>query len=64
MKYFNYHAKAKNKIKEGKLLKYEIVENWNNISPALILYFADSKPIPIRKERWNEYIILINSLNQ
>ena len=60
MGYFNYHAKAKNKIKEGKLVKYEIVDRWKNISPALVLFFNDSKPMPIRSYKWNEYIILIN----
>jgi len=61
MGYFNYHAKAKNLIKQGKLLKYYFVEKHNNISPALILVFNDIKhPImPIRKERWQEYLDLI-----
>lgn len=61
MGYFNYHAKAKNLIKNGKLLHYEIVDKYNDISPALLLFFNDqTHPImPIRKERWNEYFMTI-----
>jgi len=54
--YYNYHAKAKQLITEGHLLRMEIVEKWNNISPALVLYFDNHKPMPIRKYRWDEYI--------
>ena len=57
--YYNYHAQIKRLINNGKLIKYEVVENWNNISPALILYFYNHKPMPIRKEKWQEYFDLI-----
>jgi len=59
MSYFNYHAKAKNKIKEGKLIEYEFHDKWNAISPALVLFFTDSMPMPIRENKWNEYMPLI-----
>lgn len=54
--YYNYHAKAKKLIKEGHLIKYEIVDNWNNIKPALVLYFDNHRPMPIRQYKWDEYI--------
>lgn len=54
--YYNYHAKAKQLIAEGHLIKHEIVDNWNGISPALVLYFNNHRPMPIRKHRWNEYM--------
>lgn len=57
--YFNYHGKAKKLIKEGHLIEYQIVEKWNHISPALVLYFDNHQPIPIRKERWDEYFFII-----
>lgn len=57
--YFNYHAKAKNLIATGHLIKYEIMENWNNISPAMVLFFDNNKPMPIRKNKWEEYLELI-----
>lgn len=60
MAYFNYHAKAKNKIKEGKLERAEIVESYNKISPALVLHFNDGEKMPIREYRWQEYFELIN----
>ena len=59
MGYFNYHAKAKNLIAEGHLVKFEIVEKWNNISPALVLYFDNNKPMPIREYRFDEYFAIL-----
>ena len=63
MSYFNYHAKAKKLIKDGLLLRYEFVDNWNGIKPELVLYFKDAKPMPIREYRWDEYLSLINNEN-
>ncbi len=60
MKYFNYHAKAKNLIKQGQLVDYKFFKSYNNISPALVLYFKDHKPMPIREYRWEEYFHLLN----
>jgi hypothetical protein len=59
MGYFNYHAKAKNLIEAGHLTKFEIVKNWNGISPALVLYFDNSKPMPIREYRFDEYFNIL-----
>lgn len=53
--YFNYHAKAKKLIAEGHLITFEIVPKWNLIKPALVLYFDNHKPMPIRKYRFEEY---------
>ncbi|MBQ3218995.1 MAG: thermostable hemolysin delta-VPH [Clostridia bacterium] len=64
MGYFNYHATAKKLIKDGKLIKYYVTKRHNDISPALVLIFNDSRhPImPIRKHRWSEYFELITKL--
>lgn len=59
MGYYNYHGINKRKIKEGKLIDYKIVENWNGIKPALVLFFVDIKPRPIRKKKWEEYFDLL-----
>ena len=59
MRYFNYHAKAKKLISDGHLVKFEIVPKWNNISPALVLYFDNDKPMPIREYRFDEYLKLL-----
>lgn len=59
MSYFNYHAKVKNLIKTGHCVKAEIVEKYNNISPALIIYFDNNIPMPIREQRFNEYFELL-----
>ncbi|MBP8640440.1 MAG: hypothetical protein KBI01_06020 [Oscillospiraceae bacterium] len=58
--YFNYHAKAKQLIVEGHLTEYEILERYNNISPCLLLYFDNNRPLPIREHKWEEYFLLIN----
>ncbi len=60
MGYFNYHAKAKNLIKQGHLTNFEFVEEYNKISPALVLYFEDGSKMPIREHRFAEYVLLIN----
>ncbi len=57
--YFNYHAKAKKLIAEGHLIRYEFAENWGAIRPALVLYFDNAKPMPIRENRWQEYLPLL-----
>jgi len=59
--YYNYHAKAKQLISEGHLAGYEYVDSYNGISPCLLLFFDNHKPMPIRDYRWNEYIPLISS---
>lgn len=59
MGYFNYHAKVKNLIKEGLLVQYEFIDNWNGIKPALVLYFENANPMPIREYRWQEYLSLL-----
>ena len=62
MSFFNYHAKAKRLIKEGQLVDYIFVDNYNGIKPAMVLFFKDSRPMPIREYKWAEYIDLINNL--
>lgn len=57
--YYNYHARAKQLINEGHLIKSEIVDKWNSIEPALVLYFDNHKPMPIRKHKWDEYLTFI-----
>ena len=60
MAYFNYHAKAQNLIKSGHCTHAEIVNSHNAISPALVLYFDNHKPMPIREEKWMIYFELLN----
>ena len=58
--YFNYHAKAQKLIKEGHLLRFEVVPRWGNIAPALVLFFDNNRPVPIREHKFAEYIEIIN----
>lgn len=62
MGYFNYHAIAKRLIAEGKLIEYRFVTEYNGIKDVLLLIFNDERhPImPIRKERWHEYLDILN----
>ena len=57
--YFNYHAKVKNLIKNGEATGYEILENYHNISPCLLIFFKNNKPLPIRLNHFDEYIKLL-----
>ncbi len=54
--YYNYHAQVRKKLFEGKLTGYEFVEEYHGISPALVLYFKDSRPMPIRDYMWEQYL--------
>lgn len=62
MGYFNYHAKAKKLIREKQLWGYKITTSWNSISPALVLFFIDNIPMPIREHKWNDYLTLIKQV--
>ena len=61
MEYFNYHATAKKLIKDGKLLDYKFVKEYNGIKDALLLFFDDQKhPVmPIRPAHFPEYFELL-----
>lgn len=59
MTYFNYHAKAKNLIKSNHLISVSIFDDYHHIKPAMVLYFDNSRPIPIREYIWSEYLPLI-----
>ena len=59
MSYFNYHAKAKNLIKANHLLGVTIFDRYHHIYPAMVLYFDNSRPIPIREYMWEDYLSLI-----
>lgn len=54
--YFNYHSKVKKTIDEDIVIKIDIVDNYNGISPAMILYFKNHNPMPIREHKWDDYI--------
>jgi hypothetical protein len=55
MGYFNYHAKIRKLIEEHHLIEVQLVDNWNGIKPAMVLYFDNAKPMPIREHRFAEY---------
>ena len=61
MTYFNYHAKAKKLLKDGHCMSVSIFRNYHNIRPAMVLYFDNNFPMPIREYMWNEYFPLIKA---
>ena len=61
MGYFNYHAKAQGLIKSGHCVKAELAEKYKDIRPALILYFDNNHPMPIRLHKFDEYIELLKN---
>ena len=63
MTYFNYHAKAKNLIKNGHCIAASIFKEYHHIRPALVFYFDNCKPIPIREYMWKDYFSLIAEFN-
>ena len=63
MTYFNYHAQAQNLIKAGHCVGAEVVEKYNSISPALVLYFDNHIPMPIRPHKFEEYFELLEQYN-
>lgn len=58
--HFNYHAKVKKIINEDKITKIEIVDNYHDICPAMLIYFENHPPVPIREHKWDEYIAYLN----
>lgn len=66
MSYFNYHSVAKKLIADGKLKRWYISENYNGISPALVLEFDDVRhPImPVRQHRWQEYFKMFEEMKK
>lgn len=58
--YFDYHKKAQSLIAGGHLQKYIFVKDWRGISPALVLFFDNHMPMPIRQKRWEQYASILN----
>ena len=57
--YFNYHAKVRKLIEDGHCLGFEFFAKYHEISPCLLLYFDNDKPMPIREHKFDEYLFLL-----
>lgn len=62
--YFNYHARIKKLIEEGHFIRCEITDDWRGIRPALVLYFDNARPMPVREHKWAEYFELLAIMKQ
>lgn len=59
---YPYHNKIKQRINNGELVSYEFVEEYNKISPCLLLHFSTEPKIrPIRIHRFDEYRLILDS---
>lgn len=63
MSYYNFHAKCKSLIETNHLIGASLFQRYHHISPALVLYFDNHKPIPIREYKWREYFELLKEFN-
>jgi len=61
MPYFNYHAKVRSLINSNECLGVSIIDKHNKISPAMVFYFKNHKPMPIRQYKWKDYFPLIET---
>ena len=59
MGYYNYHAIASNLIKTGHCTHANLTEKYNSLSPALVLYFDNHKPMPVRENKFSLYFSLL-----
>ena len=60
--YFSYHKKIQSRIKKGELVRFEFVDDYNGISPCLLLYFCDGTKYPIRDHMFDEYVKILGIL--
>lgn len=60
MSYYNYHGIATKLISQGHCVKAEFFETYNKISPALVLFFDNHRPMPIREHKFDFYLTLLN----
>lgn len=62
---YPYHARIKQRIKNGELTGYEFVEDYPNIGECLILKFSTYPPQrPIRPYRYVEYVDILADWNK
>lgn len=61
--YFNYHAKIKKLISNNQLIGYKFFYDYYGIKPALVLYFENNSPMPVREHKFEEYLKIIKQKN-
>lgn len=62
--YYNYHAQIRKLLLSGNLISYEFVKDYNGISPALVLFFKNHRPMPVREHHWQEYLDMIVNIDK
>lgn len=62
MSYYNYHGICKKLIKSNHFIGVTLFKRYKHISPALVFYFDNHKPMPIREYKFREYYELLDKL--
>ncbi len=60
--YYNYHAVAQKLIRSKELIAFKLTKRYNKVAPALVLYFKNHIPMPIKEHKWQEYFDLLNNV--
>jgi len=59
--YYSYHSKIKQRINNGELISHHMVDEYNGISPCLLLIFKTEPGIrPIREHKFEQYKELLD----
>lgn len=62
---YPYHNKIKQRIKNGELVRWEMVYNYPKIGECIVLHFSTTPYMrPIRPHRYAEYMKLLNAATQ
>ncbi len=58
--YYNYHARIAQLLEGGHLTEYKYLDEYNKISPCLLLFFDNHRPMPVREKHFDRYMELVN----
>lgn len=50
-------------MREDTLTGYAFYNDWNGVSPALVLFFKYSRPMPVREKYWPKYLSIMEEKN-
>lgn len=56
---FQLSRQGKKLVAQNRLTDCAFADKWNDVEPALVLFFDNAAPMPTRQHRWQEYLPLI-----
>jgi hypothetical protein len=61
---YSYHNRIKQRINNREIVRHEYVEEYNGISPCLLLHFdTEPKVRPIREHKFQTYELILKTNN-